>query len=53
MEKAPFARGFFLGDYQGLTAVGRDFLTFFAQTTSAANSADIVSVRMTAPRDTP
>jgi hypothetical protein len=49
MQKAPFARGLFLGDYQGLTAIGRDFLTFFAQSTDAANSADIVAVRLTAP----
>ncbi len=49
MEKAPFARGFFLGDYQGLTAVGRDFLAFFSRSTGSADSADIVSVRVSAP----
>jgi hypothetical protein len=49
MEKAPFARGFFLGDYQGLTAIGRDFLAFFSVSRSAPNSADIVAVRSVAP----
>jgi hypothetical protein len=49
MEKAPFARGYFLGDYQGLTAIADDFLAFFSQTTSANNSADVVAVRVNAP----
>ena len=49
MEQAPFARGLFLGDYQGLTAIGRDFLAFFAVTTGAQNSADVVAVRASAP----
>jgi hypothetical protein len=49
MENAPFARGYFLGDYQGLTAIGRDFLAFFSVSTAADNSADIVAVRTTAP----
>ena len=52
MENAPFARGLFLGDYQGLVAiptdaVADDFLAFFARTTDAANSADVVAVRVT------
>jgi hypothetical protein len=49
MEKAPFARGYFLGDYQGLTAIGKDFLAFFSQSTAANSSADVVAVRLTAP----
>jgi hypothetical protein len=50
MEMAPFARGFFVGDYEGLTALGNDFLAFFAQTTgNPANPTDIFSVRATAP----
>jgi ABC-type proline/glycine betaine transport system, ATPase component len=49
MEQAPFARGYFLGDYQGLVAVNRDFLAFFARTTGTANSADVVAVRASAP----
>jgi hypothetical protein len=32
MEIAPVARGFFLGDYQGLTNIGNDFVPFFIQT---------------------
>jgi hypothetical protein len=31
MRKAPFARGFFTGDYEGLADDGRDFSTFFSQ----------------------
>ena len=49
MENAPVARGYFLGDYQGLTAIGRDFLAFYSRTTAAPDSADIAAVRITAP----
>jgi hypothetical protein len=49
MENAPFARGYFLGDYQGLASVGRDFLAFFSVSTAADNSADVVAVRTAAP----
>jgi hypothetical protein len=51
METAPFARGFFVGDYEGLTTIGRDFLAFFvmANTGSLANRTDVFSVRATAP----
>ena len=49
MENAPFARGYFLGDYQGLTAIGTDFLAFFSVSTAADNSADVVAVRASAP----
>jgi hypothetical protein len=49
MENAPFARGYFLGDYQGLATIGRDFLAFFSVSTAADNSADVVAVRTTAP----
>jgi hypothetical protein len=31
IEKAPFARGYFVGDYEGLGAAGTDFLAFFSQ----------------------
>jgi len=34
MRQAPVARGFFVGDYVGLTSVGDTFLPFFVQTTS-------------------
>jgi hypothetical protein len=30
MRQAPFARGFFTGDYEGLTSAGTQFLTFFS-----------------------
>lgn len=42
METAPFARGFFLGDYEGLASVGNTFLPFFIQTNSGntANRTD-------------
>jgi hypothetical protein len=53
MQNAPFARGLFLGDYQGLDSIGRDFLAFFAVTTGAENSADVVAVRASAPLPSP
>lgn len=31
MRKAPFARGFFVGDYEGLASDANDFLAFFSQ----------------------
>ena len=34
MRTAPFARGFFVGDYEGLTSVGDTFIPFFVQTNS-------------------
>ena len=37
MLTAPFAGGFFVGDYEGLAAVGKGFLAFFVQ----ANSGDL------------
>jgi len=49
MENAPVARGYFLGDYQGLTAIGRDLLAFFSVARSSDNTADVVSVRISAP----
>ena len=49
MENAPVARGYFLGDYQGLVAIDSDFLAFFARTTGAEDSADVVAVRASAP----
>ena len=32
MRQAPFARGFFTGDYEGLASDGDNFLAFFSQT---------------------
>jgi hypothetical protein len=31
MRQAPFARGYFVGDYEGLDTAGSDFLAFFSQ----------------------
>jgi hypothetical protein len=39
IKTAPNARGFFVGDYQGLSAVGNNFLPFFVQ----ANSGNITN----------
>jgi hypothetical protein len=49
MQNAPVVRGLFLGDYQGLDNIGTDFLAFFARTTDAPNSADVIAVRASAP----
>jgi hypothetical protein len=43
MKTAPDAGGFFVGDYEGLAAVGTAFLPFFVQTNSGntANRTDV------------
>ncbi len=46
IEAAPISRGYFLGDYEGLTAVGSDFNTFLpfyvqANTGNTANRTDV------------
>jgi hypothetical protein len=38
MLTAPFARGFFVGDYEGLQAVGSTFQAFFVQTNCQLNA---------------
>jgi hypothetical protein len=43
MKQAPVARGFFLGDYMGLEAIGNDLLAFFA--TTQGDAANVYSVR--------
>jgi hypothetical protein len=43
MKQAPVARGFFLGDYQGLAAIGDDLLLFFS--TTQGDQANVYSVR--------
>ena len=48
MENAPVARGWFLGDYQGLAAIGRDLILFFSVSTAVDDSADIIAIRATA-----
>jgi Neuraminidase (sialidase) len=50
MENAPVARGWFLGDYQGLAAIddgsgNDDLMLFFSVSTSVDNSADVIAVR--------
>jgi hypothetical protein len=45
MENAPVARGWFLGDYQGMAAVGKDLLLFFSVSTAANDSADVITIR--------
>jgi hypothetical protein len=48
MENAPVARGWFLGDYQGMAAIGDDLITFFSVATSDDQS-DIIAIRADAP----
>jgi hypothetical protein len=45
MEQAPVARGFFVGDYEGLASIGNDFLAFFAQAGPVTGQSDVYSVR--------
>jgi len=50
LDTAPFARGLFLGDYQGLANTGSEFKTFFVQTNSgnSANRTDVFAAHITA-----
>jgi len=48
MENAPVARGWFLGDYQGMAALGNDLITFFSVATTNDQS-DIIAIRADAP----
>jgi hypothetical protein len=42
LEQAPIARGYFLGDYEGLTSAGSTFMAFFTQAVTApANPTDV------------
>ena len=43
MKQAPVARGYFLGDYMGLEAIGDDLLAFFS--TTQGDPANVYSVR--------
>ena len=43
MKQAPVARGFFLGDYQGLAAIGDDLMAFFS--TTQGDPANVYAVR--------
>ena len=49
MEKAPVARGWFLGDYQGLAADGHDLILFFSVAINTEDSADVIAIRADAP----
>jgi hypothetical protein len=40
MEKAPISRGYFTGDYEGLTTAENDFLALITQTGATSNSDD-------------
>lgn len=48
MKTAPVARGFFLGDYVGLTATPSDFVPFFvvANSGDTTNRTDVVATRI-------
>jgi hypothetical protein len=39
MRDAPFARGWFVGDYVGLASDGNEFMSFFSQTHADETSA--------------
>jgi hypothetical protein len=44
---APIARGYFVGDYQGLAAIGaHDLLAFFGETDSTPETANVRSMRL-------
>ena len=45
MENAPIARGWFLGDYQGLAVIGNDLMLFFSVAGAANESAAVIAVR--------
>ena len=49
MKHAPVARGWFLGDYQGLAADGHDLILFFSVATNTEDSADVIAIRADAP----
>jgi hypothetical protein len=48
IETAPDAGGYFLGDYEGLATVGKDFMAFLVTTNSGdlANRTDVFAVRI-------
>ena len=48
MEKAPVARGFFLGDYEGIATSRTAFELLFSVAGASANSADVQFVTLTA-----
>ena len=49
MRAAPFARGFFVGDYSGLTAAGGTFKPFFAAVGATGVTTDVFATTVRAP----
>ncbi len=47
MENAPVARGYFLGDYQGIATAGNTFSLLFARSGSAPSTSDVVYTKVT------
>jgi hypothetical protein len=49
MLTAPYAAGYFTGDYEGLTTIGPTFQSFFVDTNSGntANPTDVVTASVT------
>jgi hypothetical protein len=47
LAKAPVARGYFLGDYQGLVSLGPLFLPFYVKTTEGADTTNRNDVYLT------
>jgi len=43
LRQAPVARGYFLGDYDGLSDIGSAFLAFFSMSNSASDPATVYS----------
>lgn len=46
LENAPVARGYFLGDYQGIVATGQSFMLLDAVAGGSPNTSDVVSVKV-------
>ncbi len=48
MQTAPVARGYFVGDYQGMTTIGTTFYPFFVQTNSGntSNRTDVFAAKV-------
>ena len=47
MENAPVARGYFLGDYQGIATAGNTFSLLFARSGSVPSTSDVVYSKVT------
>jgi hypothetical protein len=46
MENAPVARGYFLGDYEGIATAGTTFHLLFARSGAAPNTSDVVLAQL-------